>query len=101
MRHCQTKGLVRQRAVIEHPVIFKPSRVACVGVQMLRRNEMMLDVDHAAEPRKVAFNLVRANTVQAVGLAVVDLAPETGAPQATWQVSDNFYRCGSTALLSA
>ena len=50
MRHCQTKGLVRHRAAIEHPVIFEPSRMACVDVQMLRLNEMMLAFDHAAEP---------------------------------------------------
>jgi hypothetical protein len=49
MRQREIERAIRQSAVVQPPVIFHPSGVARVGVQVLRADVMVLPVHHAAQ----------------------------------------------------
>jgi|SRR5665811_400884 len=63
---------MRERTVVEAAVVFKPSRMARVAVQVLRRNVVVLTGDHSAKAGEKAFGLVGTSTVKAVGDRMID-----------------------------
>lgn len=67
MSERQPCGAVRGRAVVEAPVIFKPSSVSGVLVQIAGADMVMLAVDHATEASKEALNLVEAGRRVPIG----------------------------------
>ncbi len=79
MHHRETKRAVSERAVVETAVILFPRCFAGVLVKVLRAHMMMLPFDHPAKAGEIAFGLIGANAVQAVGNRVIDaLRVETG-----------------------
>jgi hypothetical protein len=68
----QPERTVRQRTVVETPVIFQPRRMRGVLVKVLRRHRMMLAVDHAAKAREKRLRLIGASTIEAIRLRMVD-----------------------------
>lgn len=72
MRQREAERAVAELAVVVAAMIFKPSRVRCVGVQVLRADVVVLAVDHAAKPGEEALGLVRAHFLEAERFAVVD-----------------------------
>jgi len=62
---------LRQCAVVCATVVFQPSRVVCVLVQVVRANTVVLALDHVAQATKEALNHVGVLAVVAVNLGVV------------------------------
>lgn len=70
--HGVADDAVGERAVALAAMIGQPSGVRGVLVKVLRRNVVMLAANHAAQAREIAFRLIGADAVEAVGLAVID-----------------------------
>lgn len=66
------KNPLEERSVVPAPMVLFPRRFARVLGKGARRDVVMLATDHAGQTREVALDLVRADAVQAVRLAVVD-----------------------------
>lgn len=72
MRQSEAKCPLGQRAVVLAAVILQPCRMRGVGVQVLRRDEVMLATDHAPQASEVGLGLIGANAVLAERFRVVD-----------------------------
>lgn len=60
MPHGEADDPVRHRAVVERAVILDPGRMLGVGVQVARRDVVVLAIDHPTQAREVAFRLIGA-----------------------------------------
>jgi hypothetical protein len=64
---------VRQCAVVKTAVIFNPSRMRCVLMQVARRYGVMLPVNHSAKAREERLGPIGASTLKAIRLGVIGL----------------------------
>lgn len=81
MRHCQRRDALGNRAIVQLAVIFKPSGVLCILMQVAGRDVVMLATDHPAKTRKVAFGLIGAVAIERIGFAVINPARREHAVQ--------------------